>query len=37
MLETSNVPILLSLPQMKKLAMTVELDPKGDKITSPAF
>ena len=36
-LETGDVPILLSLPQMKNLGMTTELDPKGDEITRPAF
>ena len=36
-LETGDVPILFSLPQMKMLGMIVELDPKGDKITCPAF
>ena len=36
-LETGNVPILFSHPQMKHLGMTIELDPKGDKITCPAF
>ena len=36
-LETGNVPILFSLPQMKILGMTVELDPKGDKIKCPTF
>ena len=42
-LETSDVPILfsdtlsLSLSQVNNLGMTVELDPKGDKITCPAF
>ena len=36
-LETGNVPILFSLSQMKNLGMTIELDPKGDKITCPAF
>ena len=36
-LETGNLPTLLSLPQMKNLGMTIELDPKGDKITCPAF
>ena len=35
-LETGNVPIF-SHPQMKHLRMTIELDPKGDKITCPAF
>ena len=33
----TNVPFLFSLPQMKHLGMTIELDPKGDKITCPAF
>ena len=37
MLETGDVPILFSLPQMKNLGMTDELDPKGDKITCQAF
>ena len=32
MLETGNVPILFSLPQMKNLGMTIELDLKGDKL-----
>ena len=36
-LETGHVPILFSLSQMKNLGMTIELDPKGDKITCPAF
>ena len=36
-LETGNVPILFSLPQMKNMGMTIELDPKGDKITCPPF
>ena len=36
-LETGNVPFLFSLPQMKNLGTTVELDPKGDKITCQAF
>ena len=35
--ETGNVPKLFSLPQMKNFGTTVELDPKGDKITCPAF
>ena len=35
-LATSNVPIL-SHPYMKHLGMTIELDPKGDKISCPAF
>ena len=36
-LETGDVPILFSLPQMKNLGMANELDPKGDKITCQAF
>ena len=36
-LETGNVPILFSLSQMKKLGMTMEFDPEGDKITCPAL
>ena len=36
-LEAGDVPILFSLSQMKILDMTIELDPKGDKITCPAF
>ena len=36
-LEAGDVPILFSLPQMKNLGMTFELDPKGEKITCPAF
>ena len=36
-LETGVVPILFSLPRMKNLGMTIELDPKGDNITFPAF
>ena len=36
-LEISDVPILFSLPKMKHLGMTIELDPKGNKITCPAF
>ena len=36
-LETSGVPIFFSLSQMKTLGMTVELDPKGNKIKRPAF
>ena len=35
-LETSDVPILFSLLQMKNLGTTIELDPKGDNITCPA-
>ena len=37
LLETSNVLVLFSLPQMKKLGITTELHPKGDTITCPAF
>ena len=36
-LETGYVPTLFSHPQMKHLGMTIELDPKRDKITCPAF
>ena len=36
-LETGDVPILFSLPQMKHLGMTIEVDQKGHKITCPAF
>ena len=36
-LETGDVPILFSLPQMKNFGTTVELDPKGDNITYPAL
>ena len=36
MLETGEVPILFSVSQMKNLCTTIELDPKGDKITFPA-
>ena len=36
-LETGRVPILFSLPQMRNLGTTIELDPQGDKITCPAF
>ena len=36
-LETGDVPILFSLHQMKNFGMTIEPDPKGDKITCPAF
>ena len=32
-LETGDVPILFCLSQMKNLGLTIELDPKGDKIT----
>ena len=31
-LETGNVPILFSLPQMKNMGTTIELDPKGENI-----
>ena len=31
-LETGDVPILSSLPQMNNLGITIEFDPKGDKI-----
>ena len=36
-LETGDVPILFSLPQMRNLGMTIGLDPQGDKVTCPAF
>ena len=36
-LETEDIPSLFSLPQMRNLGMTIELDPQGDKITCPAF
>ena len=36
-LETGDVPILFSLPQMKNLCMTIELNLTGDKITCRAF
>ena len=36
-LETGDVPILFSFPQMKNLGMTVELNSKRDKIICPAF
>ena len=32
MLETGNVPILFSLPQMKNMGRTIELNPKGTKL-----
>ena len=31
------MPILFSVSQMKNWGMTIELDPKGDKITCPAL
>ena len=36
-LETGDVPILLSLPQIENFGITFQLDPKGAKITCPAF
>ena len=36
-LETGNVPILLSLCSDEKFGYDFQLDPKGDKITCPAF
>ena len=36
-LETGDVPILFSLPQTENLGTTIDLDPKRDKITCPAF
>ena len=35
--ETSDVHIVFSLPQMRNLGTTIELDPLRDKITCPAF
>ena len=37
MLETGALPVLFALPQMQNLGVTLELDPKGAKITCPAF
>ena len=37
MLETGDVPILFSRSQMKNVGISIELDPKGDNITCPAF
>ena len=36
-LETGDVPVLFSPPQVKNLGMTGELNPKGDKFTCAAF
>ena len=36
-LATSDVPFLFSLSRMKNLGTTIELDPKEDQITCPAF
>ena len=36
-LETGDVPILFSLPQMKNVVMTTALDPKGDKNDMSSF
>ena len=35
--ETGDAPILFSLPQMQNWCITLELDPKGAKITCPVF
>ena len=35
--EEGNVPLLLSLPQMRNLHFTLELSPDGDYLISPAF
>ena len=35
--ETGDVPILFALAQMQDLGITLDLDPKGAKITCPAF
>ena len=37
MLETGDVPVLFSRPQMRNFGTTFELDPQGDKIARPAF
>ena len=37
MLETGDVPILFSLPQVRNLGTTFELNPQEDKITCPTF
>ena len=37
MLQTGDVPILLSISQMKNLGTTIELDTKEEKISFPAF
>ena len=36
-LETGDVPILFSCPQMNNLGVTISLDPERDKITCSAF
>ena len=36
-LEKGDVPILLSLPQMQNWCIKLELDPKGARITCPAY
>ena len=36
-LETGDIPILFSLPQMQNLGIPLDLDPKGAKITCPAL
>ena len=36
-LETGDVPILFTLSQLKKLGMPIQLDPREDPITCPAF
>ena len=36
-LETGDVPIRFSFPQVKNWGTTVELDPTGDTLTCPAF
>ena len=37
MLETRDVPILSSLPQLRCLGVTIELNPKRDNMTCPAL
>ena len=36
-LETGDVTVLFSLPQMRNLGMTLELDPEGGKTTCPVL
>ena len=37
MLETGSMPIRFSIYWVKNLSMTIELNPRGDKNTCPAF
>ena len=36
-LETGDVTVLFSLPLMRNLGMTIELDPEGGKTTCPVL